>query len=175
MQTRKRFLPSPRPQFTSFRRRRSFVFVPASTFFVHFAQTNAYVKHCTTEPQPGEEDTRRPHQVKKSRTLGQITLDDPEIEGQGQPFLEQHIHGLVGILITMGLTKKSRMRKHWSTSEHDNYPLVRRCMQRDLFELLYCRFIHCSDPNAPPRLLPDGEDNPAYDSKWHIRCVNFTM
>lgn len=61
------------------------------------------------------------------------------------------------------------MRKHWSTSEHDNYPLVRKCMPRDKFELRYSRFIHCSDANAPSRLLDDGTENPDYDSKWHIR------
>ncbi|CAB1104775.1 unnamed protein product [Ectocarpus sp. CCAP 1310/34] len=61
------------------------------------------------------------------------------------------------------------MRKHWSESAHDNYPMVQECMQRDLFELLYSRFLPCSDPNAPPRQLPTGEDNPEYDLKWHIR------
>lgn len=134
------------------------------------SQTNAYVKHCTTEPPPGEPDTRKEHQKAKSRTAGFKTLDVPE-DGEEGPFEERHIHGMVGIIITMGLTKKVRMRKQWGTSPHDNYPLVQECMQRDLFELLYSRFLHCSDPNAPSRSLPDGEDNPAYDSKWHIRCL----
>eukprot|EP00752_Nemacystus_decipiens_P016861 g15093.t1 len=133
-------------------------------------KTNAYVKHCTTDPKPGEEDKRKPHQMKKSATLGHVTLGERCVEREiyGM-FEEHHIHGMIGIAITMGLTRKVRMRKHWSRSDHDNYPLVRDCMPRDLFELLYCRFLHCSDPNAPERLLPDGEENPAYDSKWHIR------
>lgn len=101
--------------------------------------------------------------MKKSRTLGRVTLPEPAFE-------RKHIYGMLGITITMGLTKKTRMRKHWSRSLHDDYPLVRECMSRDLFELLYCRFIHCSDGNAPPRLLDeDNTPNPDFDSKWHIR------
>lgn len=101
--------------------------------------------------------------MKKSRTLGRVTLPEPAFE-------RKHIYGMLGITITMGLTKKTRMRKHWSRSLHDDYPLVRACMPRDLFELLYCRFIHCSDGNAPPRLLDeDNTPNPDFDSKWHIR------
>ncbi|CAB1109536.1 unnamed protein product [Ectocarpus sp. CCAP 1310/34] len=133
-------------------------------------KTNAYVKHCTTAPPPGEEDKRKPHQMKKSATLGRVTLGERSEERNTYGmFEEQHIDGMIGIFITMGLTKKVRMRKHWSRSAHDNYPLVQKCMSRDVFELLYCRFLHCSDPNAPERLLPDGEENPDYDSKWHIR------
>jgi len=133
-------------------------------------QTNAYVKYCTTVPPPGEEDKRKPHQIKKSATLGRTTLGERS-EGSKNygMFEERHIHGMIGISITMGLTRKVRMRKHWSRSIHDNYLLVRQCMPRDEFELLYCRFLHCSNPNAPERLLPDGEENPHYDSKWHIR------
>lgn len=110
--------------------------------------------------------------MKKSATLGRVTVGEP-CEGRDTDgvFEERHIHGMIGISITMGLTRKVRMRKHWSRSPHDDYPLVRQCMPRDLFELLYCRFLHCSDPNAPERLLPDGEENPDYDSKWHIRCL----
>lgn len=133
-------------------------------------QTNAYVKHCTTEPPAGEPDTRKDHQKAKSATAGFKKLNVP-VDCEGGAFEEGHIHGMVGIIISMGLTRKFRMRNHWGEGPHDNYPLVRQCMQRDLFELLYCRFLHWSDPNAPPRKLPDGEDNPAFDSKWHIRCV----
>ncbi|CAN0213023.1 unnamed protein product, partial [Ectocarpus sp. 12 AP-2014] len=134
-------------------------------------KTNGYVEHCTTEPAKGEMDTRRKHQRDKKRTHGHVTLEDPAEPDQGNPFEEENIYGMVGIMITMGLTKKTRMRKHWSTSAHDDYPLVRQCMTRDKFELLYCRFIHCSDANAPSRFLDDGEDNPEYDSKWHIRLL----
>ncbi|CAB1104017.1 unnamed protein product [Ectocarpus sp. CCAP 1310/34] len=126
-------------------------------------KTNKYVNLCTTPSLPGAKDTRKAHQVEKTRTLGMVTLPEPAFE-------RKHIYGMLGITITMGLTKKTRMRKHWSRSLHDDYPLVRECMSRDLFELLYCRFIHCSDGNAPPRWA--GEDktpNPEFDSKWHIR------
>ncbi|CAB1112216.1 unnamed protein product [Ectocarpus sp. CCAP 1310/34] len=126
-------------------------------------KTNKYVNLCTTPSLPGAKDTRKAHQLEKTRTLGMVTLPEPAFE-------RKHIYGMLGITITMGLTKKTHMRKHWSRSLHDDYPLVRECMSRDLFELLYCRFIHCSDGNAPPRWA--GEDktpNPEFDSKWHIR------
>lgn len=71
----------------------------------------------------------------------------------------------------MRLTRTTRMGAHWSLDPFHDYPLVRRCMQEDLFSQLYCRFIHYSDGNAPKRLLPNGEPNPAFDSKWHIRRV----
>ena len=133
---------------------------PSSAFAL--TQTNGYVDLCTTEPLEGEVDPRAPHQASKSGTLGGITLENPAFE-------DKHIYGMLGIMITMGLTKKDTMRKHWSLSVHDNYPLVRECMQRDMFELLYSRFVHCSDGNARKRELPNGEPNPEYDSKWHIR------
>lgn len=78
---------------------------------------------------------------------------------------------MVGIMMTMGHTKKVRLRKHWSTAQCFNYPLVRKCIQRDLFELPPLPIhSHCSDGSAPPRVvLPNGEANPAFDSKHHIR------
>lgn len=125
-------------------------------------KTNKYVRFCTTEPAEGEKDVRRDHQRAKKRRQGFTTLSDPAFE-------VKHVYGMIGITITMGLTQKTRMRKHWSTSPFDNYPLVMKCMGRDVFELLYCRFLHCSDANAPSRLRTDGSLNPDYDSKWHIR------
>ncbi|CAN0055524.1 unnamed protein product [Pylaiella littoralis] len=136
-------------------------------------KTNGYVDLCTAEPLEGKSDTRRPHQIENARSLGRTTTTapDPALPGQVPVFEEKHIYGMFGLLITMGLTVKSHMSAHWSTSPAHDYPLVRKCMQLDLFELLYCRFLHCSDGNAPPRLLPNGEDNPAFDSKWHIRLL----
>ena len=104
---------------------------------------------CTTEPAAGERDQRKPHQKQKSLTLGRTTLPSPA-DGRGGPFEVKHIYGMIGILVTMGLTKKTRMRKHWSMDVNDDYELVRKCMPRDFFELLYCRFLHFSDANAPP-------------------------
>lgn len=76
---------------------------------------------------------------------------------------------MIGILITLGVPPMTLMMKHWDSPPPRDYPTVRKCMPREFFELLYCRFIHCSDGNAPPRRLPNGEDNPEFDSKWHIR------
>lgn len=125
-------------------------------------QTNRDVDLCKTEPGEGEPDLRKDHRKAKKRSLGHIILRDPA-------FKDKHIHGMVGLMGTMGQTKKTRMRKHWSRAKCDDYPLVRMCMQRDLSELLYSRFLHCSDGSAPPRVLPNGDDNPAFDSKHYIR------
>ncbi|CAB1119305.1 unnamed protein product [Ectocarpus sp. CCAP 1310/34] len=76
-------------------------------------KTNAYVKHCTTAPPPGEEDKRKPHQMKKSATLGRVTLGERSEERNTYGmFEEQHIDGMIASCITMGPTKKVRMRKH---------------------------------------------------------------
>ena len=74
-----------------------------------------------------------------------------------------HVYGVMGILITMGITQKRRMTDHWGVSLHDNYPLVRSCMPRDLFLLFYSRFLHMASA------APVGQDHPNYDSKHHIR------
>ncbi|CAB1117574.1 unnamed protein product [Ectocarpus sp. CCAP 1310/34] len=110
-------------------------------------------------------------------------------------FERKHLYGVMGILITTGLTKKPRIIDHWGVEAHDNYPLFRACMPRDLFILFYGRFFHLAPPTAHdnnplvracmPRDLfilfygrffhlapPTGKlkkDDPQYDSKHHIR------
>ncbi|CAB1112099.1 unnamed protein product [Ectocarpus sp. CCAP 1310/34] len=51
-------------------------------------------------------------------------------------FERKHLYGVMGILITAGLTKKPRIIDHWAVGAHDNYPLVRACMPRDLHPVL---------------------------------------
>ncbi|CAB1112373.1 unnamed protein product [Ectocarpus sp. CCAP 1310/34] len=51
-------------------------------------------------------------------------------------FERKHLYSVMGILITAGLTKKPRIIDHWAVGAHDNYPLVRACMPRDLHPVL---------------------------------------
>ncbi|CAN0075118.1 unnamed protein product [Sphacelaria rigidula] len=58
----------------------------------------------------------------------------------------------------MRFTRLPRTKDHWSTSPFFDLKLIRRCMPRDLFTLIYCRFLH---------LAPSGEGSG--DKLHHIR------
>ena len=79
-------------------------------------------------------------------------------------FERMHLFGMIGILITAGLTQKRRLADHWGTGLHDDHILVRSCIPRDLFMLLYSRFFHMA-----PTMTPLSKDDPDYDSKHHCR------
>lgn len=68
------------------------------------------------------------------------------------------LYGALGILLTMGFTRLPSMKNHWSQSPHFDFPLIRECMPRDFFFLIYCRFLH---------LAPSGEEGD--DRLHHIR------
>ena len=59
-------------------------------------------------------------------------------------FERMHLFGMIGILMTAGLTQKRRLADHWGTGFHDDYILVRSCMPRDLFMLFYSRVFYLS-------------------------------
>lgn len=79
-------------------------------------------------------------------------------------FKRMHLFGMIGILITAGLTQKRRLGDHWGIGFHDDYIHVRSCMPRDLFMLFYSRFFHMA-----PTTTPLSKDDPDYDSKHHCR------
>lgn len=79
-------------------------------------------------------------------------------------FERKHLYGVMGILITAGLTQKRRLSDHWGTEPYDDYKLVRACMTRDVFMLFYSRFFHMA-----PTIGKLDKDHPDYDSKHHIR------
>lgn len=60
--------------------------------------------------------------------------------------------------MTMGLTKLPAMVDHWRTDEHHDYPAIRRCMSRDLFGLIYGRFLHFA---VPKRAAKDTREDEA--------------
>ncbi|CAB1105275.1 unnamed protein product [Ectocarpus sp. CCAP 1310/34] len=82
-------------------------------------------------------------------------------------FERKHLYGVMGILITAGLTRKPRIIDHWGVGAHDNYPLARACMPRDLFIMFYDRFFHLAPPTGKLK-----KDDPQYDSKHHIRYAS---
>ena len=61
---------------------------------------------------------------------------------------------------------KRRLSDHWGTGAHDNYPLVRACMPRDLFVLFYSRFFHMA-----PTIGKLNKDDPDHDTKHNIRYI----
>ena len=125
-------------------------------------QVTAYVGFCTTPS-----DRRQPRHEAKKTTKGHCQVPKGKVDGtEVDGFDRTHVYGVLGILITMGITQKRRMTDHWGTSQHDNYPLIRTCMPRDLFLLFYSRFFHMA--SAAP--VDKGHED--YDSKHHIRYIN---
>eukprot|EP00904_Undaria_pinnatifida_P007340 jgi/Undpi1/3736/HiC_scaffold_16.g07105.m1 len=133
---------------------------PAMFFDLCFPKkVTEYVGFCTTPS-----DRRQARHEAKTTTKGhcevpKIIVDGTEVERFGR----MHAYGVMGILITMGITQKRRMADHWGVSLHDNYPFVRSCMPRDLLLLFYSRFLHMASA------APVGQDHPKYDAKHHIR------
>ena len=132
-----------------------------------FVQTNGYVDFCTNTDNPSPLQQER-HRKKK------LTSGFSSVPSKTKPdgsivygFERMHLYGMIGILITAGLTQKSRLSEHWGTGPHDDYPLVRSCMPRDLFMLFYSRFFHMA-----PTITPLHKDDPDYDSKHHCRYLH---
>lgn len=76
--------------------------------------------------------------------------------------------GVIGIVIAIGLVQLPELKDHWCTSEFHNFKLIRDCMPRDTFAIIYCRFFHMADAGAPLR-LKDGSMEEGWDSLHHIR------
>lgn len=129
-----------------------------------FFQTNKYVNFCAEETNPSPLQQPR-HRKKKPRTgLAEVPSEDRPDGSKVYGFDRKHLYGVMGILVTAGITQKRRLTDHWGTGDHDNYPLVRKCMPRDLFTLFYCRFFHMA-----PVIEALPKTHPEYDSKHHIR------
>ena len=129
-------------------------------------QSNDYVAFCTEvdNPHPQQQQRHRDKKVFKGHAeIPEVVLDDGTT---ARRFGAKHVYGMLDVLITMGITQKRRMANHWGTTAHDDYPLVRNCMSRDLFFLLYSRFLHV----APAVSVKRGD--PAFDSKHHIRYIS---
>lgn len=70
---------------------------------------------------------------------------------------------VLGLVMLMGLVNLAEIRCHWDTRPMYSCETVRRCMSRDMFQLIYSRFFHMAETGAPKR----GEDG--YDILHHIR------
>ncbi|CAN0423419.1 unnamed protein product, partial [Pylaiella littoralis] len=126
--------------------------------------TNSYANFCaeTTNPSPLQEVR---HKKKKwMKGFQWIPTTENKDKKNVADFQRHHLYGVIGILVTGGLTQKRRFTNHWGVSPDHDYSRVRECMPRDLFLLFYSRFFHI----APPTGKVDKKD-PNYDSKHHIR------
>lgn len=65
------------------------------------------------------------------------------------------MYGVLGIVLTMSLVKLPEMADHWDVSPFHDFVLVRQCMPRDLFFLIYGRFFHMA-PGGSPKKNRDG-------------------
>ncbi|CAB1097497.1 unnamed protein product [Ectocarpus sp. CCAP 1310/34] len=101
------------------------------------------VNFCADESDPPLEHQEPRHRAKKvTRGFQTVPYRDLADGSREYAFEHKHLYGVMGILITAGITQNRRITDHWGMELHDNYPLVRACMPRDLFVLFYGRFFH---------------------------------
>lgn len=126
---------------------------------IFVVQVTEYIDFCTTPS-----DRRQARHREKKTTKGHSEVTKIEVDGiQVDGFDRNHVYGLLGILLIMGITQKRRMAHHWGVSAYDNYPMIRSCMPRDLLFLFYSRFFHMASA------APVDKQHPNYDAKHHIR------
>lgn len=120
-------------------------------------QTNDYQRFCTTTPPRAEDDRREERHKKKTSSLGRATWPEDGIT-------LAMMYGVLGIVLTLGLVKLPK----WDLSPYHDFGLVRDCMQRDMFLLIYSRFFHMA-PAPSPKRYKDGSHDEGWDALWHIR------
>ena len=65
---------------------------------------------------------------------------------------------MVGLLIHMGVVHLPRMEDHWSADPFYDFRLVRNCMPRDFFFLMYSRFFHVADSVNDVEVMSSTDD-----------------
>ncbi|CAM9685636.1 unnamed protein product [Pylaiella littoralis] len=65
------------------------------------------------------------------------------------------MYSLFGIVLALGLVKLPAMEDHWDVSKFHDFELLRSCMIRDMFALIYCRFFHMAPGGGPKRRRDD--------------------
>lgn len=126
-------------------------------------QVNGYADFCTEKDDPHDAQTDRHRAKTASKGHASVPVATSADGTETAAFERKHALGVVGIVMTFGLTQTRRMVDHWGTSEWDNFALVRKCMPRDFFLLFYSRFLHFASAT------PVSKDDEGYDSKHHIR------
>lgn len=132
-------------------------------FFLSLVQTNKYADFFaeTNNPSPLQEQRHKDKKWKK----GWHTVPAEKKDGKlVAAFTRQHLYGVMGIVMTSGLTQLRRQTDQWGTSPDLDFVWVRQCMPRDFFLLFYSRFFHM----APPIGEVDKND-PSDDAKHHCR------
>ena len=110
-------------------------------------QTNNYVAFCTETENPSP--LQQPRHRKVTRGFSSVPSKEKPDGTKVYGFERMHLFGMIGILITAGLTQKRRLADHWGTEVHDDYILVWSCMPPDLFMLFYSRFFHMAPTTTP--------------------------
>ncbi|CAB1114436.1 unnamed protein product [Ectocarpus sp. CCAP 1310/34] len=84
-------------------------------------KTNKYVNFCAEETNPSPLQQPR-HRKKKTRTgLSYGSSEDRPDGSKVYGFHRKHVYGVMGILISAGITQKRRLTDHWGVGDHDNY------------------------------------------------------
>lgn len=78
-------------------------------------------------------------------------------------FERKHLHGVLGVCITAGITRKVCLAMHWGLGPSDDYPLIRACMPHDFFMLLHER---SSFLQRDPAAVKVDRDHPAFGPKF---------
>ena len=121
-------------------------------------QTNGYFNFCTSN-EPNSRRTKR-HEAKKG-CKGKTFWPAKGIT-------KSMMMGVIGIVLAIGLVQLPELADHWCTTEFHNFKLIRDCMPRDMFGIIYCRFFHMADAGASLR-LKDGSIESGWDALHHIR------
>lgn len=80
------------------------------------------------------------------------------------------MYGILGIILAMGLVKLPEIVDHWDLDTFHDFVLVRGCLTRDMFRLIYGRFLHMAAGGAAKR-DKDGPFPSDWDALHHIRWV----
>lgn len=111
-------------------------------------QTNKYADFCaeTADLSSLQEDRCRAKKWKKG--FANVPSKESSDGKKVADFQRRHLYGVIGILITSGLTQLPRITHRWGTAPDLDFVWVRECMPRDLFLLFYSRFFHMAPPTG---------------------------
>ena len=75
------------------------------------------------------------------------------------------MYGVLRIVLALGLINLPEMGDHLDVDAFHDFILIRDCMPREMFFLVYCRFFTWCPPPSPKR-LKDGSHEEEWDALW---------
>ncbi|CAB1119648.1 unnamed protein product [Ectocarpus sp. CCAP 1310/34] len=134
------------------------IMFPAAVILLLVRKTNEYFNFCRSTKNPkGQEQRHRDQKARKGKS-----------SWPKKGITKSMMQGVISIILTIGLVQLPAMHDHWSCHSFHDYKLVRACLPRDMFLLIYGRFFHMASSGAPER-LQGGTTEPGWDSLHHIR------